>query len=309
MNLAVALRQPAFQAPSVVLFFLPLAVLGVSPTLVMVAYTINLIYQFFVHTEAVRSLGPLEWLLNTPSHHRVHHGMNPEYLDKNYGGVLIVWDRLFGTFEREQAAPRYGVTTQLTSFNPLWANLTELAALVRHSRHARGAGQLARLWLGHPASTLPGSPTVAAALSTGKYDVTQRGETPYIYWQAALLFLGLNTAFLWVAHATPHSALATAWAAFAVLWSAVTLLGSLERRHWSRGWELARIPFVALGAGVSGLLMSGVAAGIALLLAAALILTLPLLALPGSPLRALPTHDLVQIDGKPEPKIERSKQL
>ena len=86
--------------------------------------SLNLIYQFWVHTEHVRRIGFLEWILVTPSNHRVHHARNPEYIDKNYGGFFIIWDRLFGTFKDEQTEQPcvYGVTNQLGSFNPLWAN-------------------------------------------------------------------------------------------------------------------------------------------------------------------------------------------
>ena len=113
------------------LFFLPLVWLGFPPAAVLATVAINLLYQFWLHATWIPKLGPLEWFLNTPSHHRVHHGANPEYLDCNYGGVLIVFDRLFGTFveEREDLPPRYGLVTPLVSNNPIkialheWVNL------------------------------------------------------------------------------------------------------------------------------------------------------------------------------------------
>lgn len=110
-NLAVALRQSLTSAISSAPFYLPLAILGVPPLVLAVCVALNTLYQFWIHTETVRSLGPLEWVLNTPSHHRVHHAVNPRYLDRNYGGVLIVWDRLFGTFEAETEQPIYGTAT------------------------------------------------------------------------------------------------------------------------------------------------------------------------------------------------------
>ncbi|MEY4583205.1 MAG: hypothetical protein RL701_7908, partial [Pseudomonadota bacterium] len=236
MNLAVALRQPALQAPSVVLFFLPLAVLGVSPVVLMLAYSCNLIYQFFVHTEAVRSLGVLEWVFNSPSHHRVHHGCNPQYLDKNYGGVLIVWDRLLGTFAPEREAPRYGVTTPLASYNPVWANWAEFALLFRQTRAQTSLRGALALWFGHPANTLPAA-TKPATNAPAKYEPSAPKVAPYVRWQAVLLFLGLNSAFLAVAQAVPHSPLAAAWAGGAVLWSAASLLGWFEQRPWVRAYE------------------------------------------------------------------------
>lgn len=103
------------------LFFAPLVWLGFPPTAVLAALATNLLYQFWLHAAWIPKLGPLEWLFNTPSHHRVHHGSNAEYLDCNYGGVLIVFDRLFGTFvaERPEVAIRYGLTEPVNSYNPL----------------------------------------------------------------------------------------------------------------------------------------------------------------------------------------------
>jgi sterol desaturase/sphingolipid hydroxylase (fatty acid hydroxylase superfamily) len=114
------------------LFFTPMVWLGFSPVAVLAALALNLLYQFWIHATWIPRLwAPIEWLFNTPSHHRVHHASNPEYLDCNYGGVLIVFDRLFGSFEAERAdlPPRYGLTTPLHIYNPLhialhgWLNL------------------------------------------------------------------------------------------------------------------------------------------------------------------------------------------
>src|SRR5690606_16935223 len=107
-----------------------LARAGGSPLVYLVAYGVNRLYQFWIHTELVRTLpAPCEWVLNTPSHHRVHHGVQPQYLDKNFGAVLILWDRLFGTFEPEGERVKYGTTVPLRSYNPLWANLQHLARI------------------------------------------------------------------------------------------------------------------------------------------------------------------------------------
>ena len=103
--------------------------------------SISLIYQFFIHTEAVRSLGPLEWVLNTPSHHRVHHGSNPRYLDRNYGGILIIWDRLFGSFEPEREPVVYGLTRNIHTYNPFRIAFHEWAAMFGELRRARSFAQ------------------------------------------------------------------------------------------------------------------------------------------------------------------------
>jgi sterol desaturase/sphingolipid hydroxylase (fatty acid hydroxylase superfamily) len=128
-NLSTALRQswtPFTGLP----FYLPLA-LFFSPVQIATAYGINLLYQFWIHTELIDRLGPFEWIFNTPSHHRVHHGANVQYLDRNHAGILIVWDRWFGTFEPERERPRYGLTKNIQSFNPVYAAFHEFAAVLR----------------------------------------------------------------------------------------------------------------------------------------------------------------------------------
>ncbi len=138
-NLSTALRQPWFTPLTGPVFWLPLALLGYGPPMILTAQAISLIYQFWIHTEAVKTLpAALEWVLNTPSHHRVHHGKNVRYLDRNHGGVLIVWDRLFGTFAREDAREpvRYGITHDIETFNPLRIAVHELVALARDVRRA-----------------------------------------------------------------------------------------------------------------------------------------------------------------------------
>jgi sterol desaturase/sphingolipid hydroxylase (fatty acid hydroxylase superfamily) len=121
MNFSVALRQPPLEPLVDWLFFSGLAWLGFSAKAILTVYAFNLFYQFFIHTEVIRRLPlGLEWILNSPSHHRVHHGSNFEYIDRNYGGTLIIWDRLLGTFTAEREAVRYGVTHPVTSRNPLF---------------------------------------------------------------------------------------------------------------------------------------------------------------------------------------------
>ena len=132
-NLSTALRQTwtGFFSLSVA-FRLPLFLIGFPPEMILFCAGLNLVYQFFIHTEAVKTLPfGLEWWLNTPSHHRVHHGTNARYLDRNYGGVFIVWDRLFGTFEaeRDDDPVRYGIVRNLATFNPVWVAFHEWIAI------------------------------------------------------------------------------------------------------------------------------------------------------------------------------------
>jgi sterol desaturase/sphingolipid hydroxylase (fatty acid hydroxylase superfamily) len=135
------------------LFFAPLVWLGFPPGAVGAALALNLLYQFWIHAPWMPRLGPLEWVLNTPTHHKVHHASNPEYLDCNYGGVLIVFDRLFGSFRelRGDVPPRYGLTTPLFSHNPLRIAFHGWVALARDLCAARGWRQRVRVLFGPPA--------------------------------------------------------------------------------------------------------------------------------------------------------------
>lgn len=138
-NLSTALRQtwvPVTYLP----FWLWMPLVGFPVWMVLLAQSWSLIYQFWIHTERVRLLPkPFELVLNTPSHHRVHHGSNSQYLDKNYGGILIVWDRLFGTWTVEGERVRYGLTKNLDTFNPVRVAFHEYGAMWRDMRRARGA--------------------------------------------------------------------------------------------------------------------------------------------------------------------------
>ena len=128
-NLAVALRQSALQGFFSAPFYWPLALLGFDPIVFATMAASNTLYQFWIHTRTVGKLGPLEHLLMTPSHHRVHHGRNPRYIDKNHGATFIFWDKLFGSFQDEDEEVVYGITTPLGSWNPVWANVHYWAEL------------------------------------------------------------------------------------------------------------------------------------------------------------------------------------
>ena len=135
-NLSTALRQPWTPFTSLP-YWLPLAFLGFAPWMILLQQSVSLLYQFFIHTERVDKLWrPVELVLNTPSHHRVHHGSQSQYLDRNYGGILIVWDRLFGTFEPEGERVVYGLTTNIKTFNPAWVATHEFAAIWHDVRRA-----------------------------------------------------------------------------------------------------------------------------------------------------------------------------
>lgn len=152
-NLSTALRQPWTPFLSFVLYP-PLALLGVPPWMILVSGGLNLVYQFWVHTEAiVRTPRWFEFVFNTPSHHRVHHGSNTPYLDKNYGGIFIVWDRLFGSFAREEERVIYGLTKNITSYNPLVIATHEYVAIAKDVGRAKSAREVLGYVLGPPGWT------------------------------------------------------------------------------------------------------------------------------------------------------------
>ena len=134
------------------IFYLPLILLGFPPVMIVALLTIDLRYQFFLHTEAVGSLGPLEWVLNTPSHHRVHHASNDAYIDRNFGGMVIVFDRLFGTFVPERAGEplRYGLAHRTPTRNPITLALREWGLMLRDASRARSLSCLRRVLFGRP---------------------------------------------------------------------------------------------------------------------------------------------------------------
>ena len=149
-NLSTALRQTWTPMGGIVFWaWMPLA--GFAPWMIFLAMSWNLLYQFWIHTERIGKLPrPFEFLFNTPSHHRVHHGSQEQYLDRNYGGILILWDRLLGTFEPEGERVRYGLTTNLETFNPVRVAFHEYGAIVRDLRGTRALRERLGFLLGPP---------------------------------------------------------------------------------------------------------------------------------------------------------------
>jgi sterol desaturase/sphingolipid hydroxylase (fatty acid hydroxylase superfamily) len=165
-NLSTALRQTWTGALGLTFIFkLPLALIGFPLEMVLLFSGISLVYQFWIHTEAIGRLGPLEAVLNTPSHHRVHHATNPKYLDANYAGVLIIWDRMFGTFVAEDdERPRYGIVANLSSFNPLRIAFHEWSGIVRDLMRARSPKEAWLYLMGPPGWSPDGSRKTSASL-------------------------------------------------------------------------------------------------------------------------------------------------
>lgn len=134
-NLSVALRQSSLQVVWTFAFNLPIALLGFHTLDFVLIAALNTLYQFWIHTETIGKFPRwIEFIFNTPSHHRVHHGRDPKYIDKNHAGSLIIWDRLFGTFQEEEERPTYGITKPLKSWNPVWANMSHYAEMTKDLR-------------------------------------------------------------------------------------------------------------------------------------------------------------------------------
>lgn len=181
-NFTTALRQSVVQNYTSAIFYMPLA-LVVPPSIFFVHSQFNMLYQFWIHTEIVRSLGPLEYILNTPSHHRVHHGRNPYCIDKNYGGTLIIWDRIFGTFQAETDEEiAYGLVHPLDSWDPIWTQLCHFCHIWKTFWETPGLkDKLAVLFKG-PGWT-PGKPRLGdpADLPEIEYPI-QRYDSSLSYW-------------------------------------------------------------------------------------------------------------------------------
>jgi sterol desaturase/sphingolipid hydroxylase (fatty acid hydroxylase superfamily) len=140
-NLSTAVRQTWTGSVINTLFWIPLILLGFSPLMVMIQQSISLIYQFWIHTETIGQMGFLEKILNTPSHHRVHHGSDLKYLDKNYAGIFIIWDKLFGSFQKEEETPNYGLVKNINTYNPIKIAYGEWYHILKDVIHSKSISQ------------------------------------------------------------------------------------------------------------------------------------------------------------------------
>lgn len=156
-NLAVALRQSWTEELYKYFFYMWLPLIGFDPLMVLAMMSFSLIYQFWVHTETIGKLGFLEWFMNTPSHHRVHHASNTRYLDRNHAGIFIIWDRLFGTFEPETEKPRYGLTSNIDTYNLFKIAFHEFGSIRRDVKRAPKFGDKLRYLIKPPGWSHDGS--------------------------------------------------------------------------------------------------------------------------------------------------------
>ena len=244
-NLSTALRQTGSGVLLGWLFYLPMAIVGYPLEVFVVVALIDLLYQFWVHTELVGRLGWFDRVFCSPSNHRAHHAVNDRYLDRNYGGILIVWDRLFGTFieEDDTDPPIYGTRSPLRSWNPLWANVEVYWATAKDAWHARRWRDKLLVWLKppgwRPADVAERFPKPAFDIQRERFlPPLSRGLTVYGLVQFALL-LGMAVQFLDLAKHLPAATL-VGYAVFLVL--SLAALGALtEGRRLGVGLELARL--------------------------------------------------------------------
>ncbi|MCJ7453375.1 MAG: sterol desaturase family protein [Steroidobacteraceae bacterium] len=224
-NLTTALRQTSSSALFGWIFYLPMAIAGIPPEVFAVTAIVNLLYQYWIHTEQVGKLGWFDRWFSSPSNHRVHHAVNDRYIDRNYGGILMIWDRMFGSFVEETERCVYGTRAPLDSWDPVWANLEVYADLARKSWHAARWRDRLLVWLMPPGW----QPETAAGAHWEKphFDVNtlrrydppmRRGTRMFVVIQFCALLVG-STLLLWF-EASLDGAAVAAWAlaTIAVLW-------------------------------------------------------------------------------------------
>ncbi len=248
-NLSVALRQSWFHNLLAFFIFLPIPVMGFDPMIFFSAGAVITIYQFWVHTEAVNRMPRwFEFVFNTPSHHRVHHGVNPEYIDKNHAAIFIIWDRLFGTFQLEGVKPTYGITKPLNSWNPAWANVhyyAEMRTAMRRMKRLRDKIYMLVARPGWLPDELGGYQAPGEVeQSKPKFDGKARPAlNGYILAQFVMITVGL------VAYMTYFEEIGIFYQILflGVLIVSTMIVGAiLEQRSWVKVAEFARLALVVL---------------------------------------------------------------
>ena len=283
-NLAVALRQSWFTKTYSWIFYIPLAFLGLPTVVWAGSYAANLLYQYWIHTQTIGRLGPLEWVMNTASHHRVHHGTNPEYIDKNYAGILIIWDRMFGTFAEEKEPVVYGIMKPSRTWNPFTANVMPITNLIRESWGQDTWMNKAKIWFSPPGWTPAGIEHPAFPASHRGYDANAVPHlAPYIL--THLMPVGLATAYV-IAYSNIWPAGWLATGAAYIFWTGMNWAGLLEGETWSKPSEWIRLFVVGLSAAVWVSMASGWAVVPGVVLCALSVVSVPWFAVRSKPERA-----------------------
>ncbi len=250
-NLTTALRQSWFTSLASWVFYVPLAIAGFPPLMFVLMYTFNTLYQFWIHTRGIGRLGPLEAILNTPSHHRVHHGINPICIDRNYAGIFILWDKLFGTFQREEEEPVYGLVGQLHSFHALWANFEPFVRIYTMARQTKRLRDKIAFWFAPPEwrpADLGGPVTVpeTSRAEQVRYRVkAPPGADTYVI-VSFVLVTAVLSALLWYEKSLPIGVVIASVGA--VIMTLSVWAGLFERRAWAAPLEWIKL---ALAVGIT----------------------------------------------------------
>ncbi len=259
-NLSTALRQTSTSFLFSWLFYIPCFVLGMPIQMFVTIASAHLIYQFWIHTRFIPKLGAFEWVFVSPSNHRVHHGQNPDYIDKNHGGLLILWDRLFGTFKEESDSEPaiYGVRTVLHSWNPLWANMQIYWQMITDAWHTQERGDKWRIWWSRtgwrPADVIDRYPLEKSNLQHfKKYNANPGTSTSLLLLAHFALLIPVVTSYEAILMSLP---LAYRWVYMLLLFYTLYAIGAaLENKPGVLSREIGRWLLVAcaLAAGASTL--------------------------------------------------------
>ena len=247
-NLSVAMRQSWLTRFYSWFFYLPLAFLGATPETFMTVMSIVIIYQFWVHTQYIGKMGVLEYIFVTPSHHRVHHGRNPKYVDRNHGAIFIIWDKMFGSFQAEEEEVVYGIINQAKTWNPLYANVRHYQNLWNEAKRADTMTDKIKLWISppewRPRNLEPYGeiPTVSRE-TVQKYDIGRTGITK-LWILAQFIFTLILFGYINKFKAT-LSFEAKGYVAILIMWSLTNIGAIQENKKWLMPMQIAF--FTAVG--------------------------------------------------------------
>lgn len=240
-NYGVALRQNALENFYTWVFYLPLAFLGIPWQMFVAAYAVSLIWQFFVHTRIVNKMGVLEAFMSTPSHHRVHHGKNPQYIDKNYGAFFIIWDKLFGTFEPEIEEVQYGITEPLRNQDPVWSCVHHHVSIIKTIKAEPLWRQKLKWIFGKPSAIYAGQKPVGLYQPT---IINQPEKKLYVFINFLLVAVA---GFLLVNYYEQnHNILVYLLALLSVVGSFSIFTALLENKRWADYAEISRLVVIAV---------------------------------------------------------------
>lgn len=246
-NLSVALRQSATQTFGSFWFYLPLAFIGFPPPLFITIAAIQTLYQFWIHTKLINKMPVwFEYIFNTPSHHRVHHGVNPKYIDKNHGGTLIIFDRMFGTFQAEEEEVHYGVTSQLKSWDVAIANFDYYGWIVRQLGQVKNAKDFFLVMIKPPGwrPEYLGGPIVAKEIDTTRqlYDADSGNKKMHFYILAQFaILLSFSSYFLFAAGMNKFDTLQQVAGFAFITWSCINVGAMFENKRWLVISEILRM--------------------------------------------------------------------